>query len=411
MTTPPVPETNEPIAPNPQPEPIPPASPAPETPPVARAVIEPAPAAPQPAPAVVQPAQRKAPPQRRGSLFFPLLLIFIGGALLMNNLGMINGSIWETIAMFWPVLFIVWGLDALWRNEGLTGAVLMLGLGISFLLSNLGYLQINPWRMLATIWPVIFVAIGMDLIIGRRRNWLTMILGLLVVLAVLAGALWYSGIWQSPSALTAGEPLNVAPQPVASAQIEIKPGVGSLKIDGQAAPGTLISGMIPETSDTWRVNQEISQSGDQVVVRLSANGSQAFYPGNRQNLTDWQLGFNPAIPIELAIDLGAGEADLDLSKLQVGNLKYDFGVGTLTLALPQGSALIGDLNGGIGFLTIQVPSSVGIEIQAETGLVIRSFPTGYTKVAENLYRSPNYQTAATKVNLKINLALGQVIIK
>lgn len=411
MTIPPVPESIEPIEPNPQPDPIPPASPAPDAPPVAPEVIGAAPVAPQPATAVRQPAQEKTSTRRRGSLFIPLLLIFIGGALLMNNLGMIDGSIWETIALFWPVLFIAWGLDALWRNEGLTGAVLMLGLGITFLISNLGYLQINPWRVLATIWPVIFVAIGMDLLIGRRRNWLTMFLGLLVVLAVLVGSLWYSGIWHYPTALTAGEPLNYAPQSVASARIEIKPGVGSLKIDGQAAPGTLISGMVPETTDTWGVNQEFSQSGDQVVIRLSANGSQAIYPGNRENLTDWQLGLNPVIPIDLAIDLGAGEADLDLAKLQIGNLKYNFGVGTLTLRLPEGSALTGEVDGGIGFLTIQVPSSVGIEIQAETGLVIRSLPTGYVKAGENLYRSPNYDTSATKVNLKVNLALGQVIIK
>lgn len=329
----------------------------------------------------------------------------------MSNLGIVSGSIWETIGMFWPVLFIVWGLDAVWRNEGLTGAVFMLGLGITFLLSNLGYLQIDPWRLLATIWPVIFVAIGMDLVIGRRRNWLTMLLGLIVVLAVLAGTLWYSGIWLSPSGLTAGTPLNYAPQAVASARIEISPGAGSLKINGQAAPGTLISGVIPETTDTWRVNQEIRQDGNQAVVKLSATGNQAYFPGNRQNLTDWQLELNPVIPIDLAIDLGAGEADLDLAKLQVKNLKYDFGVGTLRLHLPEGSALTGEVDGGIGFLTIQVPSTVGVEIQAETGLVIRSLPTGYTKAGENLYRSPNFQTAATKVNLKINLALGQLIIK
>lgn len=411
MTTPPVPESNEPIEPTPQPEPIPPASPAPETPLVEPAAIGAAPVPLQPVPVVGQTAQRKASTRRRGSLFFPLLLIFIGGALLMNNLGMINGSIWETIAMFWPVLFVVWGLDALWRNEGLTGAVLMLGLGITFLLSNLGYLQINPWQVLITIWPVIFVAIGMDLIIGRRRNWLTMILGLLVVLAVLAGSLWYSGIWLSPTALTTGEAVSFVSQQATSARLELKPGAGSLNINDQAATGSLLSGVIPESTESWKIDQELTQAGGQATIKLSANGNQVLYTGSRQNQTNWQLGITPSLPVELAIDLGAGEAKLDLAKLQVGNLNYDFGVGALTLGLPEGSALTGQLDGGIGFLTIQVPANVGLQVQADTGLVIRSFPPGYTKLGENLYRSPNYDAAAIKVDLKINLALGQVIIK
>ena len=48
--------------------------------------------------------------QQRGiRLFWPIILIGVGAILLLSNLGYIHGSPWTTIFQLWPVLLIaIW---------------------------------------------------------------------------------------------------------------------------------------------------------------------------------------------------------------------------------------------------------------------------------------------------------------
>ncbi len=61
-------------------------------------------------------------PQRRGGLLFPLLLIAMGTLFLLNNLGIVSWTVWRVIGQMWPVLLIAIGLDILLRGYLGTGA-------------------------------------------------------------------------------------------------------------------------------------------------------------------------------------------------------------------------------------------------------------------------------------------------
>ena len=52
----------------------------------------------------------------RGSLFLPLLVIVGGILLLLNNLNVLDWSVWGEIARFWPVLLILGGAALFWRQ-------------------------------------------------------------------------------------------------------------------------------------------------------------------------------------------------------------------------------------------------------------------------------------------------------
>jgi lia operon protein LiaF len=56
------------------------------------------------------------------------------------------------------------------RQGGLFGPVLLIGLGILFLLSNLGLLTLDIGSLIARFWPLILIAIGLDLLLGRRSG-------------------------------------------------------------------------------------------------------------------------------------------------------------------------------------------------------------------------------------------------
>ena len=75
------------------------------------------------------------------------------------------------------------------RRSSLVVPVILIGLGIVFLLNNLGILTWSVWDVIFRLWPVLLVAGGLDVLIGRRSAW-GALLSLVLTLALVAGALW-----------------------------------------------------------------------------------------------------------------------------------------------------------------------------------------------------------------------------
>ena len=75
------------------------------------------------------------------------------------------------------------------RAPGLFWPVILIGLGVILLLSNLGRLPADPWPLLSRLWPVILIVIGLDILLGRRSVWggvFSAALALLVIGSVIA---------------------------------------------------------------------------------------------------------------------------------------------------------------------------------------------------------------------------------
>ncbi|MCL5996038.1 MAG: DUF5668 domain-containing protein, partial [Chloroflexi bacterium] len=73
-------------------------------------------------------SQWPAPYRHHISLFWPIVLIGLGVVLLLNNTNVLPGNAWDWIWRLWPIVFIAWGLDGLLRRE-LVGPALMIGMG------------------------------------------------------------------------------------------------------------------------------------------------------------------------------------------------------------------------------------------------------------------------------------------
>ncbi|MEJ2738024.1 MAG: DUF5668 domain-containing protein, partial [Anaerolineae bacterium] len=75
------------------------------------------------------------------------------------------------------------------RNVSILGPVLLIGVGILLLLNIMGILEWSVWWNLLRFWPILLIAAGLDLLIGRRSV-LGALIATVLVLALLAGALW-----------------------------------------------------------------------------------------------------------------------------------------------------------------------------------------------------------------------------
>jgi predicted membrane protein len=101
---------------------------------------------------------------------------------------------------------------------------------------------------------------------------------------------------------------------------------------------------------------------------------------------------------------------MDLSGLQVSGLGVETGVGSITVRLPQGVSVQGQVKTAIGQVTLIVPEGAGVRIQLDRALSAIRFPAGYVRVG-NVYTSPNYETAEYKIDLTVGAAIGVITVK
>ena len=357
----------------------------------------------------VEPGRRPARRTTRGSIFFPLILVAIGVLILLRNIGGLSGDVWDYVLGFWPVILIAIGLDSLYRREGAAGAVFWIGLGVVFLLSNLGLFAWNVWDVILNLWPVLLIAIGLDLAIGRRSTW-GAVLAMVLMIAILAGALWFLGGGVITGQALSGEKISQALENATSAVITLKPGAGEMSVAAlPAGSASLIEGSI-RTSGSERVRQENSLSQGKARLSLHTEGMRAIYTPGPGSQPDWDLQLNPSIPLDLDAGLGAGQMVLDLSDLQISHLKVELGVGQTRVLLPARGAFQGEISGAVGEIVLVVPEGMQVRIDADTGLAAVEAPGSFEKQGE-LYTTAGFDEAEDRIELKVSQAIGMITIQ
>lgn len=344
---------------------------------------------------------------RRHSIFWPLLLIAAGVLLFANNVGQLPGTSWDTILRLWPVLLIAAGLDGFWRGEGYAGATVVTGLGVIFLLGNLNYLTFSGWDLILRLWPVILVAVGLDIIIGRRRPWSAAI-GVLVGLIVTAGIFWLI----VNSSFSTGYKADTVSFNLGQAQTvngTISMPVGRLSLKGGVEGNQLLSGSLKlNSSDNF--SRDLSVSGSTATFNLEGRGYTGFVPfSNSAGQEEWTLQLSPTPSYALQVKLAVGESSLDLSGLKVTDLSVQTAVGKTSLTLPASGPLTGRIEAAIGETVIYLPKGAPVQIHFNRALTSTSQPADFT-VSGGTVTSPSY-TPANGINLTVNEAIGAINVR
>lgn len=341
--------------------------------------------------------------RRPYSIFGPLLLIAIGAVLLLKTLGVIEGSLWNLFLKTWPLLFVVSGLDSLYRGDSYVGGVVWTGFGFILLLGNLGYLEIAPWNAVLRLWPFIFVVWGLDILL-HRRNWWMAVIGVLVGVGVLAVMLWMmAGI----PGVTPGKMQTYQTQleGAEEAVIKIEPVTGDLWVGRGAEPSNLAEAQIT------LINNEMLRRDYDVVdgVGYYEIHTDGIWFGNQSTRSEWQVKLNNSLPLEISTQLIVGEQTVNLSGLQIVDLQMETIVGESTLILPASGHAEIDTSLIMGEMVIFVLPGTALEINLDTGLASVSFPEDFTREGDILY-SPGASESEDPLLLRVNLPIGSLRI-
>lgn len=293
------------------------------------------------------------------------------------------------------------------QRSGFIGPLFLVGIGLLFLLNNLGIFQVNVWRLVSTLWPVILIGIGLDILIGRRSP-TGSLLALLLTALFLVGGAFYAGV--RPAAPLRGEVTEIryAPGPVSEADVRIASATGRLEVGSMAERGVLVAGTV-HLGGKETIQETGEEEGGKAIYRLSSEGVGVV--GVSGSESAWNLRLNGEIPTQLELNTGAGEAELDLQRLRLTGLQVDLGVGAATITLPRAGLFNGKINGGIGNLVIRVPDSLAVALEVDTGIGRVSVDEGFVQIGDNRYRTAAAQREGEKATVNISSGIGQVVIE
>jgi hypothetical protein len=294
-------------------------------------------------------------------------------------------------------------------RPSLVWPVILITVGILFLLSNLGILDINFWA-LWRLWPVLLILIGIDLMIGRRSALGNMI-ALVLVLVVMAGAI--SLVLLSPEIFGAGvaeqeiqieAPLNG----VENADFRIGFAAGTLEVGRLQDSNLLISGDLELVTDRQPV-WDFSTSGDDASLALE------YTTGNFQSWSGrgdrWDLALSPRVAFALDADMGAGDATLDLTGLDIRGVQMEAGAGRSTIVLPKEGQFNVMITGGVGQLVVEIPREMAARIEVDRGLSGLDISNRFERQDGDVYESDDWESNDNRVTIQIEVGIGQVSIR
>jgi len=293
------------------------------------------------------------------------------------------------------------------RRVSLVGPVILIGLGVIWLLNNMGLLAWSVWETIFRLWPILLIAAGLEIILNRLSVWGSL-LALVLTVVILGGALWLLGPGIGTGQVMPGEEVSQALGEASQARVIIEPGVGSLNIEALPESANLIEGVV-SVGKGQRVKRDFAIAGKTATFTLRSEGETGpfFWWGDQWS---WELGLAPEVPLELEVSFGVGQADIDLTGLTVSNLKMSMGVGQTRVTLPDQGRFQAKIEGAIGETIVVIPAGMAARIHVSTGLAARGLPASFQR-QDDVYTSPGYASADNRVDLEVSQAIGQITVR
>jgi hypothetical protein len=346
--------------------------------------------------------------RNRPSIFLPLLLIAGGVLLFLYTIKGITVGGWDLVWRLWPLLFIIGGLDGLYRQEGFAGPLVSIGLGTVIQLSNLGYLPASSWMLLLRLWPVLLIAAGVDLLIIRRSP-ISMVIGILAGLVLIAGISLYAVNYAGPGDTFTIEPISQVLGDASRADVKIEAVGADLNLAGGAGPKKLMEGQLTVTGSE-RSRSSYSVSGQTATYQLALEPSSMAVPSIFGADPDrWTLKIASKVPIALKTSLVFGQQTVNLQETAVQNLKSDTVFGRSEIVLPGNGVPAVDASVVFGELVIRVPHGTRLAIQAGRAFTSLSFPEDFTQEGDMFY-SPGAGHAGP-ADIKVSAPFGSLRVE
>ncbi len=290
--------------------------------------------------------------------------------------------------------------------------VLLVVVGVLFLLNVTTDLDLDLdfyWRL----WPLLFVFWGIAALTKEKAVRLVLA-GLTAVLVGVIAFWFFSFQWadfdfgevefsSSDNVEYLSEPLE---QGVERASLDISTGAGKLLIEGTTQQ--LIEARAATSYGYYVLQSHPYEDAVDLDLYLQGRGRHFPFKGFRNEL---EVKLNPDLLWDLRLEVGAIKSDVDLSPYAVESLVIESGASSSRIRLGDRADYAKvKISTGVSNVTIEIPESVGCEIEIDAPLSSRNFQ-GFTRVGSGVYESEGYSDAKKKISIEIDAGFSKFRVR
>lgn len=315
------------------------------------------------------------------------------------------------------------------RRRSLSGPIVLIVLGVIFLIFTL-YPSFDPWPILFRYWPLILIFLGLgkiwdsyyarqhpDQSVQPRISGTGVAWMLLLVLFILAawhggmrwrrGADWPDSAWWHSRTFADEEhdTQAVELQGAKSVDMDLDIPAGQLTLSGGSS--RLMDADFRYDQHEGKPTVEYSVSGERGNLSVRQDGGD-FHSHFGSHDNEWNMRVGNDQPIDLRLQMGAGQSDLRLNGVNLKSLDIHMGAGQLDLDLtgPRKTSVDATIEGGVGQATVRLPKDVGVHVEASGG--IGSVDASGLKRDGDAYVNDAYGKTPTSIDLTIHGGVGEI---
>jgi hypothetical protein len=189
-----------------------------------------------------------------------------------------------------------------------------------------------------------------------------------------------------------------------SVDVKINFGAGKLQLSGGAEK--LLQADF--TYNVAKLKPEVTYKNGTLVVREPETGGLPDLRGITDFRNEWGLRLNDQVPMDLSVEMGAGNSDLQLSGLSLTGLDVSLGAGIYTVDLSGDWARDLDItiDAGAANVSVRLPNEVGARVNVESGPhTIET--SGLTKEGD-FYTNAAYGVSDVTLRVDVQAGIGQI---
>ena len=311
-----------------------------------------------------------------------------------------------------------------YQYRSLFWPIILIGVGAIWLLGNLGVFSMTNLAVAARLWPLILVVIGLDMLFGRTSPALGALIGIGTVIVFIGLMLIGPSLGMATDLEVKSDTFTEAVDDAQSARIDLDLGVAKVTVNALSDSNNLFNAAIDYVGE---IEFEVSGETDK-VIRLHQVGDSSFngffgFFGNFTNNAEltWEVGLSPDVPLQLTVGGGVGEADFDLSGIQLTGLEINVGVGSVVVQLPEPVASYQvNVNGGVGDFTITLPEDAAVRINANTGVGDINVSSALNRVGggddnpvgdDGVWETDGFASADVQITIEFDGGVGNLNVR
>jgi hypothetical protein len=294
--------------------------------------------------------------------------------------------------------------------------ILLITLGVLFLLAN-WYPGFEPYHVLRNYWPLILILVGLGKIWDSSRNRAAGqqstgiaigstlgVVGFVLVMVILLAHFQKTRRHNDNGGSFPNHTEQVIDlQDAKSVSATLRMGAGQMNVSGGSGHLMNADFHFDRQFDNPTVDYHVS-GGKGILDVNQESGHINFGPSDNT----WDLNLSDDVPMDLRVEMGAGQGNLKLHGMDVTEVELQIGAGQVVLDLtgPRKSDLTVSVKGGVGQATIRLPKDVGVTAHASGG--IGSIRTAGLHDNDGEYRNDAYGKSPHKIRVDVQGGIGEI---